>query len=293
MQKYYIYSLVFFFSVLFTQTFHAQYVTVGSATGSNTTTGAGPVNIFYRSMHYQVVYTAPELTAAGFVPGASIQELGWDVTGAPIYALPNYTIRMDHTTNANSSTNIPTAGMTQVYNSASYTPTAGGFDMLLLSTPFIWNGTDNIVIDVCFDQVSPTYNSSGQVSTYNATTGSRYVRSDASSQCGVTTTTTTSYKPVVQFLISTGPAPTCAMVDNVAANNVTAFTADIAWTHPGTPESYVVEYGPLGFAPGTGTTVTPAASPALLTNLSPSQDYTARVQAVCSNALEIQVLQLL
>lgn len=183
----------------------AQYVTVGSATGTNTTTGASPINIFYRSMHYQVVYTAAELTAAGFLANATIQELGWDVTGTPLYALPNYTIRMDHTTNANSSTNISTAGMTQVYNSASYTPTAGGFDMLVLSTPFIWNGTDNIVVDVCFDQVSPTYNSSGQVSTYNATSGSRYVRSDASSQCGANTTTTTAYKPVVRFVIEASP----------------------------------------------------------------------------------------
>jgi len=183
----------------------AQYVTVGSATGANTTTGAGPINIFYRSMHYQVVYTAAELTAAGFLPNATIQELGWDVTGTPLYALPNYTIRMDHTTNTNGSTNISTVGMTQVYNSASYTPTAGGFDMLVLSTPFIWNGTDNIVVDVCFDQVSPTYNSSGQVSTYNATTGSRYVRSDASSQCGVNTNSTLGTKPVVRFVIEASP----------------------------------------------------------------------------------------
>ena len=200
----------------------AQSVTVGSATGANTTTGAGPVNIFYRSMHYQAVYSAAELTAAGFTPNAIIQELGWNVTAAPIYALPNYTIRMDHTTNANSSTNISTVGMTQVYNSASYTPAAGGFDMLVLSTPFIWNGTDNIVIDVCFDRVNPTYNSSGQVSTYTATSGSRYVRSDASSQCGNNTTSTLSYKPVVQFLISSAagepPVIQCP-VDVVVSND--------------------------------------------------------------------------
>jgi hypothetical protein len=173
-------------------------------------------------MHYQVVYTAAELTAAGFTPNAIIEELGWNVTGAPLYALPNYTIRMDHTTNANSSTNISTAGMTQVYNSASYTPAAGGFDMLVLSTPFIWNGTDNIVVDVCFDQVSPTYNSSGQVSVYGASSGSRYVRSDASSQCGVFTSSTLTYKPVVQFLISSAagepPVIQCP-VDVVVSND--------------------------------------------------------------------------
>ncbi len=279
---------VFLAILLSVSSVSAQYVTVGTATGTNTTTAQSPINIYFRSLHYQVVYTVTELQAAGFTPAAAIQQLGWNVTATSLYAMPNYTIRMGHTTNSSSTvaTYIPSSTLTQVFNTPSYQPTAGGFDMLSLSTPFIWNGTDNLVIDVCFDQVNPTYNASGQVSTYTATNGSTSIRSDGSSQCGLTVNAVHAYKPVVQFLLLTGAAPTCSMVNNdLAASNVTAYTADLTWTHPGTPVSYIVEYGPSGFVPGTGTTITPTASPALLTSLNPAVPYTARVRAVCGTAV--------
>ncbi len=40
--------------------------------------------------------------------------------------------------------------MTTVYSNASYMPVAGGFNMLTLSTPFVWNGSGNIVVDTAF-----------------------------------------------------------------------------------------------------------------------------------------------
>lgn len=265
----------------------AQYVTVGTATGTNTTTGQSPINIWFRSLHYQTIYTVAELQAAGFAPGASIQEIGWDVTGAPSNALPNYTIAMGHTTNTTSgaANYVVSSTLTQVYNNPLYAPTAGGFDMLTLNVPFVWNGTDNIVVDVCFDQVS-AYNASGQVSTYTSTNGSTSNRSDSAPQCGLTTTASHAWKPVAQFFIVNGTPPTCAMINNdLAATNVTAYTADLSWTHPGTPASYIIEYGPTGFAPGTGTITTSTTSPVLLPTLNPAQDYTARVQAVCGTAV--------
>jgi hypothetical protein len=265
-----------------------QYVTVGTATGTSTTTEASPVNIFFRSTHYQTIYTVAELQAAGFTPGAAIQEMGWDVVGAPLYGMPNYTIAAGHTTNATSgaANYVASASLTQVYTNASYAPVAGGFDMLQLSTPFIWNGTDNLVIDVCFDLVNPGYNASGQCSTYNATDGSTSIRSDQANQCGLAPNSTQAWKPVVQFLIANGAPPTCAMINNdLTAANVTAYTAGLTWTHPGTPVSYIVEYGINGFTPGTGTVVTSTGSPALLTGLTPATVYSANVRTVCGTAV--------
>jgi hypothetical protein len=266
----------------------AQYVTVGTATGVNTTTGQSPINIYFRSIHYQTIYTAAELQAAGFATGAAIQELGWDVTATPLYAMPNYTIRMGHTTNTTSGTAnyVASSTLTQVYTNALYAPVAGGFDMLPLSVPFIWNGTDNLVVDVCFAQTNPTYNSSGQCSIYTSTNGSTSIRSDGSNQCGLVPNSSHAWKPVVQFLILNGTPPTCAMINNdLAAANVTAYSADLTWTHPGTPVSYIIEYGVNGFLPGTGTVATSTASPALLTNLTPATVYSARVRAVCGTAV--------
>ncbi|NJN77023.1 MAG: hypothetical protein HC803_00735 [Saprospiraceae bacterium] len=175
-----------------TSTVNAQNIILGSGTTVNTTTVASPINIWYRSLRYQTVYTAAELQAAGAAPGLILQ-MGWYVTQVPLNAMPNYTISMKHTSATNAATHDGT-GLQQVYNNPLYATTAGGWDMLTLQTPFIWNGVDNILVDVCFDQVNPTYNASGQVRTYTATTGARYSRSDVTPQCGLNTGTTLNEK---------------------------------------------------------------------------------------------------
>jgi hypothetical protein len=262
----------------------AQMITIGTGTNTNATTTASPINIWYRSLRYQTVYTAAELQAAGAAPGQILQ-LGWYVTAVPTYDLPNYTISMKNTTATDASVHDGT-GLQQVYNTALYTPVAGGFDMLTLQTPFIWNGVDNLLIDVCFDQTNPTYAAAGQVRIYTATNGGRYIRSDVAPQCGLATTTTLPEKPHVQLFIQSGPAPTCSMVNNsVTATNVTANGATISWTPTNTPQYFLIEYGPTGFLPGTGTSDTTLATSYNITGLLPTTSYTARVRQVCGTAV--------
>ncbi|MFK7950417.1 MAG: fibronectin type III domain-containing protein, partial [Saprospiraceae bacterium] len=270
----------------------AQYVTIGAASGAAPLSNQdpGPVNIFWRTNHYQTIYTVPELQAAGFASGATIQEIGWNIVGAPLYALPGYTISMGHTSNNTSSVaNYVSTGLTQVYNNANYAPPAGGFDMLPLSSPFLWNGSQSIVIDICYGQVVPTYDQSGETMMFNATDGASFIRNDgAASLCASPTTGVRQEKPVVQFLILNGVAPSCSMVNNdLAASNISDVSADLSWTHPGTPVEYLVEYGPQGFSAGTGTMVTPnpTTSPVSLSNLSTATDYSVRVQAICGTAV--------
>jgi hypothetical protein len=188
-----------------------QYVTVGTATGTNATTAQSPINIWYRSMHYQTIYTATELLGAGFLTGASIQEIGWDVTGAPASALPNYTISMGLTANTTSgvANYVASSALVQVYNNPLYSPTAGGFDMVQLFAPFAWDGASSLVVDVCFDMVL-NFDQSGQVSTFPATDGSTSTRSDGANQCGVPANVSHTYKPVAQFFIVNGLPPTSA-----------------------------------------------------------------------------------
>jgi hypothetical protein len=178
-------------------------VTVGTATSTHGTTIAGPINIWYRSMHFQTVYTVAELTAAGLTAGASIKQMGWYVSSAPIHNLPSFTISMGHVASGTDGY-VPTSDLTVVYQTGFYAPTAGDYDMLELSTPFVWNGTDDLVIDSCFDRVT-SYNGSGTVSIYSGSGNSRYVRSDVMSQCGVSSGNTSSYKPVVRFVIEASP----------------------------------------------------------------------------------------
>ena len=160
-----------------------------STTGSNT---SSPINIWYRSNHCQIVYTASELNTAGVFAG-DLSQIGFYINSAPIYNLPNFTIKIKHTSAIDVS--IHDSGIFQtVYQNNSYAPQVGGFDMLMLSTPFSWNGVDNIILDVCFDRV-PAYNQSGTIRYYSNTNGYRYIWSDGSDMCGVNTSGITTYKP--------------------------------------------------------------------------------------------------
>lgn len=173
---------------------------IGSGTSVHGTTTAGPVNIYYRRSVEQFVYTAAELNSYGIFGPASIDQLGWYVVQAPIYNIPGYTIKMKHTTASNVASALGTTGWTTVKNAFTYAPTAGGYDMLLLDQPFVWDGVSNIGVELCWSQVTPTWNSSGTVRYTSTSSGFRYSRTDASgSSCGLTPTGVTVYKPHVQL----------------------------------------------------------------------------------------------
>lgn len=176
-------------------------VTLGSGTAIPGTTTAGPINQFYRSLHCQIVYTASELNAVG-ISGGNMTKLGFFIASGVTNPLPNYTVKLKHTT----ATNVATydgIGLTTVYNTASYNPPAGGFDLLTLTAPFTWNGVDNILVDVCFDQVT-AFTSTGVVRIYSPAVVNGFIsaRSDLSSQCGIACSTISTNKPQIQFEFS-------------------------------------------------------------------------------------------
>lgn len=175
----------------------------GSTTLSGSTSG-NPVSAYFEYMRFQVVYTAAEINAAGVSGSKILTQLGWYISTAPASALPSYKIRMANTTATNSAAHDASA-LTEVYSSASYAPVAGGFDMLTLNGAFTWDGTSNLLVDVCFG-AAPYVSPYGEVRTYAATTtsGSRRVRCDAcGSQCGNNTNTTNTFKPQVSLTFTT------------------------------------------------------------------------------------------
>ena len=75
---------------------------------------------------------------------------------------------------------------------------------------------------------------------------------------------------------------TCTQTSPLTASNVGSSTADISWTAGGTETSWNVEYGPAGFALGSGTNNNVTNTSYAMTGLTPSTDYDVYVQAVCS-----------
>ena len=71
----------------------------------------------------------------------------------------------------------------------------------------------------------------------------------------------------------------CPAPMGLTASNIAGSSVDLSWN--GNANSYVVEYGPAGFALGTGTTVTSTTTTVTLTGLSSSVAYDAYVRGDC------------
>ena len=190
-------------------------ITLGSGTSVNGTATAAPINIYYRSLRGQTVYTAAEINTAGFEGPGTLLQIGYYVQQSPQHDLPNFLVRMKHTT-ANNAASHDNGPFETVYSVASYSPTAGNWDMLILDTPFEWNGVDNILIDTAFSMV-PNWNSSGQQRIYNQTSGFRYSWSDSSDQTNTTTNNTSNNKPQIRLLFFSDEPTELLPPENVSA----------------------------------------------------------------------------
>ena len=214
-------------------------VEIGNGTSVNATTGAAPINIWYRSLRGQMVYTAAEINAAGFTGPGEITHLGFYVTQTPLYSLPNFLIRMKHTTATNASSHDSGPYQT-VYSTVSYSPVAGGWDILELDTPFEWNGVDNILVDTAFAQTS-TYNSSGQQWIFDSPNGSRYARSDSADQTNVPTNSISNYKPQIKMMIVSQSEPPTLDIPEIIGVDIIEESIYISWLQVEGATAYEVE----------------------------------------------------
>ncbi len=213
---------------------------IGSGTASSGTSEACPINEYYESLHGQSVYTAAELNSAGVVGPIVISSIGFNVTGLPSLAMPNYVVRMGHTSASNVDAWIST-GLTQVWSSASYQPTATGWNMFTLTTPFTWNGSDNLLVDTAFGDIGD-WNSSGTTQFTEVTSGYRYVREDNSDQTNIFTGGSTStYRPNLKLLLVPDEEPELLPPTNLSASASHGY-ARLNWGAPasGTPDGYKV-----------------------------------------------------
>jgi len=197
-----------------TSSFAQSFATIGgTSTTTTTSNGSDPIWGYWGSFRYQVVYTASELTAAGMVANSTITGLGFSI--AADYGggnLVGYTIKAAHVSETNSAAHNA-AATTTVKNSFAYNPTVtalGAFDMITFDASFVWNGTSNILLDICTSGQNPYTSPYGSVRTIAASTtnGSRSVGADGSNLCGSNTTTVNSNKPAIRFAFN--PPPACS-----------------------------------------------------------------------------------
>lgn len=137
----------------------------------------------YRS---QTIFTASELNAQGITAG-NITSIGFNInTPGASTSNSNYTIMLGTTALTQAPTTFVTTGFSTVYGPATYTHTNSGLQTITFTTPYLWDGISNIIMDITMSGA----NSSSNATTYYTTT-TNSMTSTATSTTATTGTTTT------------------------------------------------------------------------------------------------------
>ena len=165
--------------------------------GTGTTTSNYPYTTYWMDGRTQLLYLASEINA-GKATGY-ITKIGFNVISNSSQLMSGFSVKMQHTTNP-AITSWVTTGWTTCF-SGNYTVPGTGWQYIDMQTPFQYNGSGNLLIEVCFDNSSYT-----SYSPVYATTMSNVARgyyTDNSSGCTMTSGSNLSYRPNISLHLST------------------------------------------------------------------------------------------
>ena len=183
--------------------------TIGTFDGENTGTSyPAPFANYYKNAKHQFLYKASELQAMGLVGGV-ITELAFEVTDMnnATSTFNDYTIKMKCTGVNDLST--WESGLTTVFSPQNINVSVG-WNILSFTTGYDWDGTSNIIVEVCYNNLSTPYTRNASTPYENTSfTSTIYYKSDANPACPHTSSQTTSTKrPLTKFgMISSTPNP--------------------------------------------------------------------------------------
>lgn len=183
-------------------------MTVGTQTGTNL---SNPFATGNHDSRYQYILTSAELSAAGLTSSLMMTSIGYNVTLAQALTMNGLTISMKHTA-ATTLATFDGAGFTQVYT-GNFATTSTGWRDLTFQNNFIWDGTSNLLIQVCFDNTTASTNS--QV-TFRGTGSNRAVYQQLNNTvgCSLATATTSQNVPITRFYTT----PAIPILSNYSAN---------------------------------------------------------------------------
>lgn len=158
----------------------------GTVTQSNTAY-PNPLGNYYNSARHQILYRSSELNALGFTAGRiySIALNVASVSGTSTYN--NFQIQIGQTSQTTLTSFI--SNLSDYYGPSTLTINSG-WNTFNLSSPFLWDGVSNIVIQYCFTNTNATLNSPVYGS-YTSFSSIAYLYQNTSNLC----TSTNGYLP--------------------------------------------------------------------------------------------------
>lgn len=120
----------------------------GLTIGSGTSQSSSTINTSTEGSRIQFIFLATELGSAKPLTGLSL-----NVGSLPGMALSKFTIRIKHASNSTFTGGqaFDNTSLTTVYSTSSQSFTTTGWRRFDFATPFAYNGTSNLLVDVVFD----------------------------------------------------------------------------------------------------------------------------------------------
>jgi hypothetical protein len=172
-----------------------NYACVGTGTASSNY----PFTTYWMDGRTQMLFTAAELNAAGLTN--SISRIGFNVITASPQVMNGYSVKFQHSTQTSLSGFVST-GWTTAF-SGTYTVPGTGWQYLNLTAPyFTYNGTSNLLVEVCYDNSSYTQYSPVNATSAPGMTWGYYT--DNSTGCTMTGGTAQVNRPNICFVYQTG-----------------------------------------------------------------------------------------
>ncbi|WP_395753592.1 M36 family metallopeptidase [Prosthecobacter sp.] len=137
----------------FTGTASVQGITTASEStiGTGTVSAGKPFDTSYDGTRTQMIFLPSEIGGAGLLTG-----IKFNISVLPGLPMSRFAIRVKHTATASypSSTNFDNTGLVTVYSSPSESVATTGLKTFNFITPFSYDGVQNLLVDVVFDNAS-------------------------------------------------------------------------------------------------------------------------------------------
>lgn len=157
---------LFFLSILLTYLAQAQYVQVGTDTyPSHSSVGETPFRTSSHDHRVQYLFYDTELTSIPTDKG--ISKIAFYIVSANnSFPIHNLKVKLGHTnqTYMNQLVGFEGCNMQEVF-SGNYQPTSNSWNEIQFERPFDYDGTSNLVVQICFDNNSSTSNTTVRFTT--------------------------------------------------------------------------------------------------------------------------------
>ncbi len=183
---------IFIFVVIST----SLYSQCTSNIGTGTIAMGFPFYTSYTDSKVDMLYLANEITAGGCSGSVSIIQIGFDIHVVSTQVMNGFNVKMKHTSET-SVTGFTDTGWTTCY-SGTYSVPGAGWQYIVLQNNFIWDGINNLLIEICFDNTTATFISSSK---HTAIANKMWQRvQNNSSGCALTVGSTYGYRPNIKLV---------------------------------------------------------------------------------------------